>query len=117
MAAQDIPRDRRPRAELHAIEAPTEVQLDQDRSTALAYVDLTGGDGARRPVVPEHWRTWGNAKRHLSLAAARHGHRTAYHGVRSPAYFAKAARVRGVRRDRRHRAPDRLVAHPGHDPA
>ena len=66
-----------------------------------------GGRGERRPIIPAHWRTWQDAKRHLSLIAARHGHRAAYHSVRSPAYFAKAARVRRVGRDRRHR---RLIA-------
>ena len=76
---------------LRAVDAQTEVRLDEAKPAAPSYVDLTSGDGQRRPVIPEHWRTWENARRHVSLAAARHGHRAAYHGVRSPAYFAKAA--------------------------
>jgi len=75
---------------LHAVDAHTEVRLDQAEAAAPSYVDLTTGDAQRRPIIPEHWRTWEHARRHISLAAARHGHRAAYHGVRSPAYFAKA---------------------------
>ena len=75
---------------LRAAEADTEVQLDEARPAGAAYVDLTGGEAKRRPIIPEHWRTRENARRHVSLAAARHGHRTAYHGVRAPGYFAKA---------------------------
>ncbi len=52
--------------------------------------DGQGGEAKRRPIIPDHWRTRENARRHVSLMAARHGHRAAYHGVRSPAYFAKA---------------------------
>ena len=76
---------------LRAAEADTEVQLDEGRPAGPAYVDITGGDAKRRPIIPEHWRTRENARRHLGLAAARHGHRAAYHGVRAPAYFAKAS--------------------------
>jgi S-DNA-T family DNA segregation ATPase FtsK/SpoIIIE len=76
---------------LRAAEAPTEVQLDEGRPAGASYVDLTGGAAQRRPIIPEHWRTRENARRHVSLAAARHGHRAAYHGLRSPGYFAKAA--------------------------
>ena len=75
---------------LRAVDAQTEVRLDEDQAPAPAYVDLTTGDGQRRAIIPEHWRTRENARRHVALAAARHGHRAAYHGVRSPAYFAKA---------------------------
>ena len=74
---------------LRAVDAQTEVRLDED-GHASAYVDLTSGDAQRRDIIPAHWRSWENAKRHIALAAARHGHRAAYHGVRSPAYFAKA---------------------------
>ena len=76
--------------QLRAAEADTEVQLDEDRSPGPSYVDLSGGDAKRRPIIPAHWSSRENAKRHVSLMAARHGHRAAYHGVRSPAYFAKA---------------------------
>ena len=76
---------------LRAVEAQTEVRLDEDQAPGPSYVDLTGGEAKRRPIIPAHWRTWQDAKRHLWLMAARHGHRAAYHSVRSPAYFAKAA--------------------------
>jgi DNA segregation ATPase FtsK/SpoIIIE, S-DNA-T family len=75
---------------LLAVNAHTQGRLDEAKPAAPSYVDLTTGDAQRRPIIPEHWRTWENAKRHGSLAAARHGHRAAYHGLRSPAYFAKA---------------------------
>ena len=75
---------------LRAAEVPTEVRLDEDKPPGPAYVDLTSGEAQRRPLIPEHWRTWQNAKRHVSLATARHGHRAAYHSLRSPGYFAKA---------------------------
>jgi DNA segregation ATPase FtsK/SpoIIIE, S-DNA-T family len=75
---------------LRAVEAPTEIAMEEDE-TAPAYVDLTSGDAQRRDIIPEHWRTRENARRHLALMAARHGHRAAYHGVRSPAYFVKAS--------------------------
>ena len=75
---------------LRAVDAQTEVRLDEDNTEAPSYVDLTSGGPQRRPIIPEHWRTWDNARRHIALAAARHGHRAAYHGVRSPAYFVKA---------------------------
>lgn len=77
-------------APLRAVEAPTEVQLDEGKKPGPAYVDVSSGEAQRRAIIPEHWRTRENARRHVSLAAARHGHRAAYHGVRSPAYFAKA---------------------------
>ena len=76
--------------QLRAHDAQTEVRLDEDKPPGPSYVDLTGGDSQRRPLIPEHWRTWENARRHVSLAAARHGHRAAYHGLRSPSYFVKA---------------------------
>jgi DNA segregation ATPase FtsK/SpoIIIE, S-DNA-T family len=75
---------------LRAADAQTEVRLDEDKPPGPAYVDLTTGDAQRRPIIPPHWRTWEAAKRHVSLAAARHGHLAAYHGVRSPAYFIRA---------------------------
>jgi S-DNA-T family DNA segregation ATPase FtsK/SpoIIIE len=75
---------------LRAAEAPTEVQLEEVKPSAPAYVDVTSGEAQGRPLVPEHWRTREAARRHISLAAARHGHRAAYHGLRSPSYFVKA---------------------------
>jgi DNA segregation ATPase FtsK/SpoIIIE, S-DNA-T family len=75
---------------LRAVDTQIEVRLDEAQPATPAYVDLTSGEAQRRPIIPEHWRTWEHAKRHVSLAAARHGHRAAYHGVRSPAYFIRA---------------------------
>ncbi|MGH3218959.1 MAG: cell division protein FtsK [Streptosporangiaceae bacterium] len=75
---------------LRAVDAQTEVRVDEDQAAAPAYVDLTSGAAPRKPVIPEHWRTREAARRHVSLALARHGHRAAYHGVRSPAYFVRA---------------------------
>jgi S-DNA-T family DNA segregation ATPase FtsK/SpoIIIE len=49
-------------------------------------VDLTSGQPQRKAIVPEHWRTWAAAREHVRLAAARHGHAAAYHGVRAPMY-------------------------------
>ena len=79
------------RPQLQAVDAGTEVQLDEGRVPGPAYVDITSGEAQRRAIIPEHWRTLEAAKRHVQLAAARHGHRAAYHGVRSPGYGALAA--------------------------
>jgi S-DNA-T family DNA segregation ATPase FtsK/SpoIIIE len=76
--------------QLRAVDAQTEVRLDEADAPGPSYIDLTGGDAKRRPIIPDHWSSWENAKRHITLMAARHGHRGAYHSVRSPAYFAKA---------------------------
>jgi DNA segregation ATPase FtsK/SpoIIIE, S-DNA-T family len=86
------------RPQLKAAEVTTEVQLDEATGPAPGYVDLTRGEPQRRAVIPAHWRTREAAKRHLQLAAARHAHRAAYHGVRSPGYAVLAAgyAVRGV---------------------
>jgi DNA segregation ATPase FtsK/SpoIIIE, S-DNA-T family len=89
----DIPDPPEPRGQvvpLRAVDAQTEVHLDESQPPAPAYVDLTSGEGQKRPVIPEHWRTWDNAKRHIALAAARYRHLAAYHAVRSPSYFAKS---------------------------
>ena len=86
------------RPQLQAVDAGTEVQLDEGRVPGPAYVDITSGEAQRRAIIPEHWRTREAAKRHVQLAAARHGHRAAYHGVRSPGYGVTGDRVRGPRR-------------------
>ena len=75
---------------LRAVDADTEVRLDEAEASAPSYVDLTRDEAKRRPIVPEHWRTRENARKHVSLAAARHGHRSAYHAVRSPHYAVKS---------------------------
>ena len=102
------------RPQLQAVDAGTEVQLDEGRVPGPAYVDITSGEAQRRAIIPEHWRTREAAKRHVQLAAARHGHRAAYHGVRSPGYGALGDRVRGPRRVHRLGRHPALVAHPGH---
>ena len=51
---------------------------------------LTAGR-PRKPVIPAHWRTWEAAREHVKLAAARHGHAAAYHGVRAPGYLVLTA--------------------------
>ena len=75
---------------LRAAEAPTEVRLDEDQAAAAAYVDLTSGDRQRKPLIPQHWSSWDNAKRHVTMRAAWYGYWSAYHALRSPAYFARA---------------------------
>jgi S-DNA-T family DNA segregation ATPase FtsK/SpoIIIE len=86
------------RPQLRAVDAGTEVRLEEAAGPAPGYVDLTRAEPQRRPVIPQHWRTREAARRHVQLAAARHGHRAAYHGVRSPGYGLTAAgyAVRGV---------------------
>jgi hypothetical protein len=59
----DPPADSRTVIPLRAVDAHTEVRLDEDTPAAPSYVDVTTGDAQRRPIVPEHWRTWENAKR------------------------------------------------------
>jgi S-DNA-T family DNA segregation ATPase FtsK/SpoIIIE len=87
--AEPLPRPDADVVPLRAVGAETEVALDE-AAAAPVYVDLTSGGAQRRDIIPEHWRTLENARRHVSLAMARNGHRAAYHGVRSPAYFVKA---------------------------
>jgi DNA segregation ATPase FtsK/SpoIIIE, S-DNA-T family len=86
----DPPADSGTVVPLRAVDAQTEVALDEGRPPGPAFVDLTSGEAQRKPIIPEHWRTAENARRHVSLAAARYGHGAAYHGLRSPAYFVKA---------------------------
>ena len=86
----DPPPEGRNVVPLRAVDAQTEVRLDEDQAAGPSYVDLTSGEAKRLPIIPEHWRTLENARKHVGLIAARHGHRTAYHSVRSPAYFTKA---------------------------
>jgi S-DNA-T family DNA segregation ATPase FtsK/SpoIIIE len=75
---------------LRAAEAPTEVQLDENKAAAPAYVDLTSGERQRKPLIPAHWSTWDNAKRHIALRSGWYAYWSAYHALRSPAYFARA---------------------------
>jgi hypothetical protein len=78
-----------------AADTSYEIALDEDPAPGAELVH--GGDGIalparpgeRRPVIPEHLRTWAGVRG----AAGRHGglavHRGAYHGVRSPGYAVK----------------------------
>ena len=82
------PIDDHPGAEvvpLRATDAGTETHTAEARGPA--YADLSDGRPARQPVIPAHWRTWEAAREHVKLAAARHWHAAAYHGVRAPAYL------------------------------
>lgn len=75
---------------LRAVDAQTEVLLDEGTQPGAAYVDLTGTGGQRKQIIPEHWRTWENARRHVGLILGRRAHWCAYHGVRLPSYAVKA---------------------------
>jgi DNA segregation ATPase FtsK/SpoIIIE, S-DNA-T family len=89
-APNDPPADSGKVVQLRAVDAQTEVRLDEDKPPGASYVDLTSDEAKRRAIIPEHWRSRENAKKHVQLAAARHGHRAAYHAVRSPHYAVKS---------------------------
>jgi DNA segregation ATPase FtsK/SpoIIIE, S-DNA-T family len=72
--------------QLRAADAGTEVRTAE--ATGPAYTDLSDGRAQRKAIIPAHWRTWAAAREHVKLAAARHGHAAAYHGVRAPMYVA-----------------------------
>ena len=76
--------------QLRAVDAQTEVRLDEAEPPGPSYVDVSTGDAKRRPIIPDHWSSREAARRHITLMAARHGHRAAYHSVRSPGYFTKS---------------------------
>jgi S-DNA-T family DNA segregation ATPase FtsK/SpoIIIE len=69
---------------LRATDAGTEVRTAE--ATGPAYADLSDGREQRKPVIPEHWRSWAAAREHVRLATVRHAHAAAYHGVRAPMY-------------------------------
>jgi DNA segregation ATPase FtsK/SpoIIIE, S-DNA-T family len=71
--------------QLRAKDAGTETRTIE--ATGPAYTDLSDGQAQRKPILPAHWRTREAAREHVKLAAARHGHATAYHGVRVPWYL------------------------------
>jgi hypothetical protein len=70
---------------LRAKDAGTETKVAE--ATGAAYTDLSDGRPQRKAIIPEHWRTRAAAREHVKLAAARHGHAAAYHGVRAPGYL------------------------------
>jgi len=70
---------------LRATDAGTDARLTE--TSAPAYADVSDGQAQRKPVIPAHWRTRDAARQHVALAAARHGHAAAYHGVRAPRYL------------------------------
>jgi S-DNA-T family DNA segregation ATPase FtsK/SpoIIIE len=86
----DPPADSGTVVPLRAVDAHTEVRLDEDQAARPSYVDISSGEAQRKPIIPHHWRDREARRQHVKLAVARHGHRAAYHGVRSPAYFARA---------------------------
>ncbi len=53
-------------------------------------VDYTRTEGGRRPVIPDHWRGRENVRRTLARIGEAHWYKARYHGLRSPAYLAKA---------------------------
>jgi S-DNA-T family DNA segregation ATPase FtsK/SpoIIIE len=70
-----------------AIEAGESATAAKDSPPARpVYADLSEGRAQRKPVIPAHWRTREAARQHVALAAARHAHGAAYHGVRAPRY-------------------------------
>jgi S-DNA-T family DNA segregation ATPase FtsK/SpoIIIE len=74
---------------LRAKDAGTDTRVTE--SPVPAYADLSDGRAQRKAIIPAHWRTWAAAREHVKLAAARHGHAAAYHGVRAPAYLVLTA--------------------------
>src|SRR6516164_2542622 len=74
---------------LRAADAGTDARVTG--SPGPAYADLSDGRAQRKPVIPAHWRTREAARQHVTLAASRHAHAAAYHGIRAPAYLALAA--------------------------
>ncbi len=79
---------------LRAAEVPTEVQLADTHPPGPAYVDVSDGASARKPVIPAHLRDGGGLyglargiRRQFHRRAIRHGHAAAYHGIRSPRYL------------------------------
>ncbi|HEV8276293.1 MAG TPA: hypothetical protein VGQ26_11440, partial [Streptosporangiaceae bacterium] len=74
---------------LRATDAGTDARVTE--SHGPAYTDLSDGREQRKPVIPAHWRTGAAAREHLRLAAARHVHAAAYHGVRAPMYVTLTA--------------------------
>jgi DNA segregation ATPase FtsK/SpoIIIE, S-DNA-T family len=74
---------------LRARDAGTEAHTVESRGPA--YTDLSDGREQRKAVIPAHWRTWAAAREHVRLAAARHAHAAAYHGIRAPAYVVLTA--------------------------
>jgi DNA segregation ATPase FtsK/SpoIIIE, S-DNA-T family len=77
----------RPQADapvLHAIEAPTEVRLDQAQPPAY-YIDVDVSDGTahRRPIVP-HPLQRPHIRRTLACHAEAGWYHARYHGIRAP---------------------------------
>jgi hypothetical protein len=97
---------------LRAKDAGTETRTIE--AAGAAYTDLTDGRAQRKAIVPEHWRTWAAAREHVRLAAARHGHAAAYHGVRAPMYVVLTSWWALVGMVRTRRAGAGVVARPGH---
>ena len=71
---------------LRAVDAETEVHLDEAQPPGPSYVDLPTGDAKRLPIVPAHWKTREAATRHVLLKADWLSHWSRFHGARSPKY-------------------------------
>jgi S-DNA-T family DNA segregation ATPase FtsK/SpoIIIE len=74
---------------LRAKDAGTDARVAE--AAGAAYTDLTDGRAQRKAIIPAHWQTRDAAREHVKLAAARHTHAAAYHGVRAPAYLVLTA--------------------------
>ena len=77
---------------LRATDASTEIHTAE--AAGLAYVDVSDGRPARKPIIPAHLREGDGlgglhrgVRRHLHHQTVRHGHAAVYHGVRSPRYI------------------------------
>ena len=75
---------------LRAVDAQTETALDEGKPPGPSYVDLSSGEKQRKRIIPEHWTTREAAKKHIGLRAGWLAYWSAFHGVRSPGYFARA---------------------------
>jgi S-DNA-T family DNA segregation ATPase FtsK/SpoIIIE len=68
-----------------------EIELDAPAAPAPAvYVDLVPDPGTRLPVIPPQWQSPAAIKANLARHAGRGKHHALFHGLRSPAYLARA---------------------------
>ena len=52
----DPPADSGTVVPLRAVDAHTEVRLDEDQAARPSYVDISSGEAQRKPIIPHHWR-------------------------------------------------------------
>lgn len=67
-----------------------EVAIDAEPDAVPVAVDPPAAVATRLPVVPHHLRTRAGVRRAVARQAASAGHRSAYHGLRSPRYLLAA---------------------------